>query len=338
MLTDKEYKELSIIIIKNIRDNRSQKAINIKLNYTYNQVSKWERGIKKVRWNDLINLCEVCDLDLKKNLLYRFQYPGDLDWRSFFRFLADQNFENKLMSTFHFSSRKIRNWYLKGGNPTLIDCLKVFEAHSPVLLSFCNIFSDLQDLPFLKKRVIQTKTEAQLIGDFPVSGFILCELEVDDYLNSPLSTVNYMVEKYKINPDIVKICLDIALKSNLIRVVGDEKHELHQVEVSPNTDLATIGQRKNTKNSLVKLASEVISKIPEEKQMSTNGMRNFSHMYFGANQESADEILKVTTEYFKKIREINMAAKPPFDRVGVVNIQLFDDIYMGDLGVSLEDL
>ena len=337
MLTKDQFEQLASFIVRAIRGNRSQNSINMRLGYSYNQVSKWETGAKKIKWNELLLLCEACKIDIQKNLQHRFQYIGKTNWKSFFRFLADQNFEKKLLETHGFSFQKIHSWYLDDSNPFLHDCLKVFESHSPILLSFCSIFADISELPFLQERISKTKSEAQLIGEYPVSGFILCSLELESYKTSDLKTVEFMEHYYGISPHITNICLEIAMQTKLVISTSNGKHALNQVEESPNTDLATMEQRKNVKHSLSVLASEIIRNFPDN-SVSTNSMRNFSHMYFGANKESAEAILKATGEYFKKIREINIAAKPPFDRVGVLNLHIFDDIFMKETNISLKDM
>ena len=103
------FNEVSSQIMRALRGDLSQQAVNKSLNVDFNLIAKIETGNRKTDWQTFCRLCKIKGSPLKKALEHSVFYCGDpLDETLLFNYLCSEKDIKGLSNELSFNASKIR--------------------------------------------------------------------------------------------------------------------------------------------------------------------------------------------------------------------------------------
>lgn len=129
-------------ILRTVRGERSQDFVNQRLGYTFNQMSRWEKGQRALAWQNFVLLCEACEFDLAKALHEGLGFPVDLRAPEalFARLIGDRT-RIAAAEAMGVSRHVLGRWLARGTEPHLDDVLKAIQCFSDRLPFVLKAFS-----------------------------------------------------------------------------------------------------------------------------------------------------------------------------------------------------
>jgi hypothetical protein len=117
----------TLALVREVRGARSQGYVNRRLGFRFNQVTKWERGTKRVLWRDFVALCTVCQTDLAGALASAVAFTGPShDAPALVRHLLAG--QGRQFARRTFSRSTIGRWLQGALSPSLSQVLQLMEA------------------------------------------------------------------------------------------------------------------------------------------------------------------------------------------------------------------
>jgi len=172
---DLDFKLLSLQLIRETRGSLSQAKLNEKMNFCFNQVSKWEIGRTAMKWSEYYDFAKHCDKPMDSILKKIFWTEGKEGTSShFFPLLIGSQSIELVMKDYSISHSTVSRWIHGRSEPKLVDVLKAVHLYGSGLAKF---FRDLlgertdEAFPNLVKRVahvgfIDAKHNSKAIASF----------------------------------------------------------------------------------------------------------------------------------------------------------------------------
>lgn len=177
----KNYEKLAISLLKSIRGQRSQRRASDLAGYSYSQFSKWESGVKKIKWLEFTKICARLKNPLENTLLNTFGFRGDpSDLKAFFHWSVLGKSNSQVAKILNRPESLVRRLNRGEQEMTLADFLEIIDKIHGSLTALIAFFPKTT-LPTDFKYLLRDLEEIEFTYAHPESSAILYCLKLDTY-------------------------------------------------------------------------------------------------------------------------------------------------------------
>src|SRR5687768_17558011 len=119
-------------LVRAVRGKRSQTAVNRKLGYGFNQVSRWETGRTTISWPAFVKLSAACKVDVAAAARDLFSTSARAE--EIVAFFAADAKQTDIAKKLGVSRFTLRRWLASEAAPPLAAILSLVHRFSPNLL------------------------------------------------------------------------------------------------------------------------------------------------------------------------------------------------------------
>jgi transcriptional regulator with XRE-family HTH domain len=309
------YDALASEIVRALRGERSQSALNRKLGFRGNQVQRWEAGTRKVSWLDFLKLCEASSVDLTRHMVRFLSGACDPADTAVLveRIIGGATLADLARET-GISRFALARWMQGKSVPNLSDMLCLIQACQYVVFEFLAGFVDLKSLPSAKAEWDERQKRKQVYYRRPVVAAVLCVLRLDEYKALPKHEPGYIARKVGLAPEEEQ---DVIAE---LRAVGKITwNGTHFVSIEEHLELTDSKDFRTFVAYWLRRALDYTLSLPNPHPVLGFGME--------IHPTSAATLRKLREEYlvfYGRVRALLAQDHGPRDRVYVFNSLFFD--------------
>lgn len=312
----KDYNRLSIAIVKNLRGKRTQNQMSKRLGYSYNQVNKWESGVKRIKWIEFVNFTNVMKFDLKSVLLNTMTFYGDLlDTKGLYHRLVFDRSVSEIAAMLSKPEAAIRRWSRGDQEFILADCLEMLDKFLNVLPSFLSFFPSI-DLPPDFSHINRDLTEIKETYKNPVvSGALYC-LKLDSYKKRKKHVEGFIAKQVGISLDQEREFIRQFEKAGII----EKENGLYVIK---RKDALDFRMDDSQFNSLVTYwLNRGIQKIESRLPEANRSIKGY-HV-FPISKEGFKKVEELTFAYYNQLVALVNSDTHPSEFIAAMTIVTFD--------------
>jgi transcriptional regulator with XRE-family HTH domain len=145
------YSELSRSILRALRGTKSQTWLSDKLGYSFNKISRFETGQKRISFIEFYNICSALNIDLNEALhLTGLLFESDLNnTPKLMQALAPSSYKeiSNILDVSEGTARRLKI----GESKLMLDhFLALLDKHRNILLLFTSLITDPSQIPLMK--------------------------------------------------------------------------------------------------------------------------------------------------------------------------------------------
>ncbi len=303
-------------LLKALRGRRSQNQINRKLGFTYNQVSRWETGQKRILWQDFIKLAKSCGCNLQKVFYSTFLYLGDVkDPLAIIKHLTGSAKVAHIAGLAGVSRFKAARWLKKKTEPTLDEILSLMTETKRVI--FISNMVDMKMMPSLSKAYNKYLAMKELLLRFPVASGVYCCFELGQYRNQEKHVHGLVARMTGITKSEEKEIIELLVKAGkIIRRNGKYFHLEPFLTRDAGGDFLS---GLVSKLYWSKRAIEYMEKLSEPDFHSL-----FQYQVFNIGQQAYEKIIERASFFEKEVLSIIANHHEAKTCTKIVNFQIMD--------------
>lgn len=314
------YTKLQSQLLKTLRGTLSQENFARKLSLQSDQIIRWENSHAKISWEDFTLVCKRFDAGLAQALKTVLLYKSN-DWTStkilkhVWRDLSYPEIQEKT----GFSKARISRLLNGKGKISLVDVFHIIESGSLPLDTFVSRILKGRDLPdVLLKNQKYNHSLLNMIYDRPWIGALLRTLEIAEYLQSPLSSVEYVAGFLNVPEQDVELAFSDLLSAKLIEPCDEGKFKPLNKNLLGQAD--RLGELK-VRHYWTSKALRML----EHKMTANQGPGQptvWAYQVLSISEEGKKEIEDCIVRCYREIDDIVKSAKHPVEKVLLFNMQL----------------
>ena len=173
--------QLQAEILRAIRGKLTASALSLKLGYGFNQVSRWEKGERRLLWADFVAVCDARRLPLREQLANYLGYEGDPhDTGALTKTLLGGKSIDVVSKATKLNRSKISRWLRAKASPTFLDIYALLGL-TVNTLSFLEPLVDLAGVPELAEQYAVFRQQRELAYNLPYLDVLMEALVVRRY-------------------------------------------------------------------------------------------------------------------------------------------------------------
>lgn len=233
-----DYQSLAREIVQHIRGSLSQRELSDKLNYTFNQVGKWESGATQIKWDDFIQICQVQKVPLEQAFRECFwSCSPEFNTAMTLRALSDTfSAAHPLEASFHTALKK---WDSRKSDPDLAEILRLIGTAPAVLLGWLSLFIDCEKIEVLAAPYRKLSCVLNTLSDHPSAAFAHAALRLNAYQSLSFHDETLLAEHSACTRSQLRSTLEHMLSAGMIRFDGQKFYP-----VSNGPDLSWLNHPK----------------------------------------------------------------------------------------------
>lgn len=311
---DKKYRELEKELLTAMRGKRTQGALSRRLGYSYNQVYRWEAGVKRLKWKDLCAVAKATKADLPLALEKSVAFLGDHRRADeILKHLIGNRSAVEVATRLGFTRYALMDWRSGKADPPLEAMLRFLEEED-ALLTWLEVLAGEAGLPS-RRREIELKRElAQFLADHPASAALLVATELGVYENLSAHRVGMLAKAAGFGIEEEEFYL-----RELTRLGALEKKNGKFRKSTYMT--STRGDFEAEKRMKAYWIERSVRALRSRERYATSG--NFGYLLFASNSEKDAKIREALVEFNSQMARI-FAEPGTTDTVKVISLQMFE--------------
>jgi len=302
-------------LLRAMRSKRSQNVVNRKLGYSFNQVSRWESGRKRILWTEFLKFAHVCNSDIQGPVARSFGYLGPLEQTdNLVKHLVGNCKKSEIIESIECSRFQLSRWLAGKQVPTLAHVLGLADLTYRSLPQFLSSFVDIKKIPTLYERYEREVIEKNLIYEHPYTASILHSLSLKSYKSLPKHEEGFLAKYLGISLEAERTAIKELKRIRRIRrkrglYVAEEK----TFDISGNFD----GGRR-IRMYWAEESRKFLASLREAPQRSLGGINVFS-----LSDQALQKISEKYFVFFQDVRQIIELDKNPASDVWILSLNLF---------------
>lgn len=213
------YEQLSWEVIKQVRGKMSQRKLSEKLNFSFNQVGKWESGATLIKWKEFMELCQALEIPLETFFCYFFGHQDLIfDERTTLKTLVTKlNLSSSQEPPMRTLARK---WLSGTHHPSFSQVLSVMGIKSPVLFGWLSQIVDCHQISCIKESYHLFLQNMEAVLETPLVVFVNAALQIESYQKLEFHDEKLLAEHAACSVSELKQALNVMLKFDLIYFDG----------------------------------------------------------------------------------------------------------------------
>ncbi|MCB0420514.1 MAG: helix-turn-helix transcriptional regulator [Bdellovibrionales bacterium] len=218
-----DYYELSRMILKQLRGDLTQRELSHLLDYSFNQVGKWESGAKILKWQEFIEVLMALEFPVERQMRSYFgNYKGTFSEPDFLRnlitFFGLNLTDNKKIQ------KLTKKWENSTTSPDLAEILLVFDSRPSMLVGFLLQYVDCRQIKPLSDRFQIFLKQLESLSEDPNVGFVNEALKLEDYKKLSVHNDDLLARHSGCTVKALKITLSKQLESGAVVFDGKKYH------------------------------------------------------------------------------------------------------------------
>ncbi len=218
-------REVVFQTLKTIRGDYSQVELSKDLGFSFNQVGKWEAGVKKIYYKEFSRICDKFEFDLAKatSKVFDIDYEGHESFYKSLKCISDRFFygrEKELASKIGIKTTKLKAILVGREDIDLYTYFQFIEVTTAHLEDYLNYLLNKKSFEELKG-----SSFFRLISESADYAVVFCALSTSTYLNASDSSLA-ISEITGIREDKVRYILHHLEENEVIKFNG--KHHIPQ--------------------------------------------------------------------------------------------------------------
>jgi len=221
-----DYEAISKDFLRLLRGPRSQVAFSRRLRYQSNVSYTWESGRRWPTASTTLWAATRVGIDIPA--LFRLYLRAEPDWLgeeldfeqlvpAFLNHLRGRTPIGVLASRTGKSRFAVSRWLKGQTEPRLPDFFRMIECSSFRLLDFLRLFGDLEALPSVRAAWLKLEKGRRLYFEQPWSQAVLLALELEEYIQLPKHSDDWLATRLGISLDVVQECVQALVDTGQIR-------------------------------------------------------------------------------------------------------------------------
>jgi len=320
-MTSLDYEQLKAELLVAIRGERSQRYINKKFGFSFNQMYRWESSYKKMGWPDFVKFCQVCKADLPQAFFsagfpkqrLRLSNIGKLT-----AMLIAPLSPREASQETQLSVHKLKRWLANESIPSVEDIFCLMDVLHNNLLFVAEGIADLNRLPSTRPLVKEHKLRRKLRRDHPSVFAITRCLDLESYKQLPFHDDEFLATKAGIRRSEIKKILPRLEKAGFI--VKRDDHYINRLgRIFVREDFDT---RKQIKSYWAERAVSQFERVQSEAMEDQN---LFGFAVFTVSDDGWQKMKEIYQRFFEEMANtIDEEKKNPAERSKMVALFLQD--------------
>lgn len=299
-----------------IRGRRSQLQVSRRLGYAWNQVNRWERGIKQIRWDEFVAMCRACKVDIDAALAAAFpQKMSADDSKELVRTLLAGQVQADVCRRLGFRPQTLSRWATGRSVPRLEDMLALLH-NSTQFLPFLSRLIALDKIPTIAAEWERHRKIQEAALRYPLLGPAGACLELASYLGLDEHMDGYVADRLGITLKEELFLMDLLVSLGVIRLEGKKYKVTHNALFDPEESWPVF---KGVRQFWLRRALDRLSQ-----HESNPGSDFFGYALFAGNKKLKDKIREKWIVYFNSISQMILEDQTPGDELIVVNHTIFN--------------
>lgn len=280
-------REVVFQTLKTIRGDYSQVELSKDLGFSFNQVGKWEAGVKKIYYKEFCKICDKFEFDLAKatSKVFDMNYDGHESFHKSLKNISDRHFfgrEKELASKLGIKTSKLKAILVGREDIDLYTYFKFIEVTTAHLEDYLNYLLNKKSFEQLKG-----SSFCRLIAESADFAVVYCALTTSVYLNASDSSL--AISKITgIREDKVRYILHHLEENEVIKFNGK-----HLVPQTFKTDINKVQQK-----ALLSLFHSILDKFYAKTDASNLGA---SFRVIPVSEDLAQEVHNIIRNAYSKI-------------------------------------
>lgn len=307
--------ELAQLLVKTARGDKSQEWVNRKFGCNFNQVYRWEAGLKVIKWGDFVKLCAVCKLDLGGALRQQLSFEKEPESLSLLKHLSGSTKLGKFAEQLGVSRHIAKRWLSGESDPPLAAVLQLIHVFSNNLTAFLSHLIDINSIPELKHLSDKDNLARDLHWRSPMVAAAIRCFDLKQYLDAPRHIDGFLAATLGVSANDETLLIENLERAGAILWNGDK----YQVTSKTLDTRGTYEQGKQIKEYW-------LAKAMTQLQQKRDVLRPeaFGYLVFSADRDVQQQVFDKYIEFYNSVRAITSEQAAPPDRICCLNIQLFD--------------
>ncbi len=293
------YQNIAVKILPIIRGTRSQLQLSNQLGYKQNQLHRWETSQRNMNWVSFVELCTLCDIDLKPVLSCYFSYNGSLtDSQAFCKKLLANHplimFEKQTGI-----NRNLLSKWLKGESvPTLDNVLRIMDKFHFLLIDFLSSILDISQVNELQEIKECHQMQREVFYNYPVSHGLISLIELKK-VTTPEKVAELGSKLFEVEKSDCEKALSGLIKVGIIHSENEELILKSDKIITSGDKIGDINLRKFWLNIALK-------KMDDIGDFST--VNRYAYAVFSINENDDAKLREILLDCFNKIKVLSANA------------------------------
>lgn len=308
-------------LVRAIRGKLSASALSAKLGYKFNQVSRWEKGERRLLWTDFVAICEAKRLPLREQLDSYLGYRGDLSATGpFTKTLLSGKSIDETSKTTQLNRSKISRWLNGKAPPTFADVFLLLRSTINVI-SFLERLVDLSKVPSLAEEYDIFRKQRELAYAMPYFDALMEALLVRSYQEARENDLEILAAVAGLPVGTVASALEKLFEAGMVEK-NEGKYKSIEINIDHRADkVQMVNLMLHWLNEITRIAGKL-----RERPLD-GSLIGFS--VFSLSKEGHERALNAFREFHRTIHEIGSLDKGPKEKVLVLANGLVDVAHFG---------
>lgn len=310
------YERIVATFIKIMRGNRTQNELSRILGYNYNIVNRWEKGTKKILWNDIVVLCQSNGIALDKVLFELCGFRGlrRLNGPHIVQLLVE-NDSSKKIAREHFSNQKIRRLMAGESQLSFEDFLRIVE----IVFSRSRRFFDLvlERENFIKLFGDNYLEYNDLVGKNPALAMVRMVVDLKGYKTLPEHSSEYLANRTGLS--VLEINSMLAVLENIGMIRWENKRFVTNADFVDTR----LGDKEGSRKILNYWRAETLRHSNSSTKSDLSKLMS-AYLFYGTNDEIDKAIFSLCNKFYIDFKNIiTQHENDEFTSLKFMNIDLF---------------
>lgn len=322
MKTVDPFKRITLELLKALRGSKSQSWVNTKLKTTYNLVSRWENGQRRIYWDEFQQLIKVLKIDFDSSWSILLSDKVSRKNKSdFFRLLVDPQGIEKTKKALKVSDSTLYRWMRKEQAPPL-DVVIHLAFLNGLLHRLIESLTEIESVPTIAKARDLHKRARQLFAQYPIASPILLYMETDEFQRYSKYDRGTIAKRFGLTLKAEDKILKELVATDLVTYENSKYSH-----ISNYIDLGWSNQKDlNQLHKIEKFWISTALQSYKEKSSSYSAHRNtIGFQAFAADEDILIEVKKELGRFYHRLHQIlEQEATGEIKSVHVLSYQLLD--------------
>lgn len=310
-----DYNVVCLHLIRFLRGQQSQKALNIKLGFKSNQVYRWESGQSQISWSQFCDLCRVRRAPLSRALTCALNaHLKSMEAREIVIFCLAHESQASFARQIKVSVPTLSRWVKGALIPNLGQILKVLDTIPGALMTFISVITAQKGLKILAESHALHEREMRVHAQFPYTGAVLLCLRMPEYVSQKKHVAGIIAGKIGISMEQEREVLRALLEAGAI-TLRDGLYVQRQNQINLAGDRAQwVALRTYWMQRTLELMRENPTMRGIDKLI-------WPYMVFNCSERDYARIQRKVSALFKEINQITVASDDG-NQIYLLNLQL----------------
>jgi transcriptional regulator with XRE-family HTH domain len=226
-----DYNLLAAEITQNLRGEMNQRELSKRLDFSFNQVGKWESQVTQIKWSDFLHLAKVLNIPIEKYFREYFFWSLDEEFSATTSIRALMQYVNIAHTDWHRAKSLLEKWLNGTSMPDFSEVLMMMNTNSLVLIGWLSKFIDCSKIVSLEPLYKSTVAALDAVLSSPVCSIVNAALHLQSYKNLEVHDESLLINESGCTRKEVRESLALLLQTGAVSL-SNKKYHSHFSQLS----------------------------------------------------------------------------------------------------------